>query len=316
MASAYDILGAVLGVLGTIGTIQLIYSLVHFNLPSQRLKDLDDTLNGTIHFLYTAIEDGLLPDVVFVQTTQRRLSLYRNLTERLRTRVHCATNFRQQCSAMANGLSSRINSLCGRVKAIRADISSVSENTRRLLEGENHCNDDNSSIGTIQQSSVAITTFGKSGIHPPLTGRLQILEDEPVPGIHIAPPPPVYTRSVRQHCHSPPANHTVLNLAPAALNAAFMDSYFHTPNDTDRLLDLPITTRSIDRGQLDSDKFEPTKQDTETSLPSVISEVDLDRISNVLATALTAVRELQELKQRHESMSETTMTVHLNAVKW
>lgn len=76
MASAYDILGAVLGVLGTIGTIQLIYSLVHFNLPSQRLKDLDDTLNGTIHFLYTAIEDGLLPDVVFVQTTQRRLSLY------------------------------------------------------------------------------------------------------------------------------------------------------------------------------------------------------------------------------------------------
>lgn len=80
---------------------------------------------------------------------------------------------------MANGLSSRINSLCGRVKAIRADISvsrcgalaattsdlpnqSVSENTRRLLEGENHCNDDNSSIGTIQQSSVAITTFGEN----------------------------------------------------------------------------------------------------------------------------------------------------------
>lgn len=75
MPSPYDILGTVLGILGILGVGQLVYCLLYGHLPSQRLKELDETLTNTIHFLYIVVEDGFLPDTVFVESTQRRLSV-------------------------------------------------------------------------------------------------------------------------------------------------------------------------------------------------------------------------------------------------
>lgn len=69
----YDILGLIFGALGTIGVVQLAYTIVCYNLPQEKLKSLDEVLDATRLLFDSVVEEGLLPDKRFVQKAAHRL---------------------------------------------------------------------------------------------------------------------------------------------------------------------------------------------------------------------------------------------------
>ncbi|PSS05540.1 hypothetical protein PHLCEN_2v3742 [Hermanssonia centrifuga] len=71
--SAYDVAGTIFGVLGTVGIFQMLYNFVNSNLPSERLKELIDTLNDTNALFDSVIEEGILFEKSFVTRTEKRL---------------------------------------------------------------------------------------------------------------------------------------------------------------------------------------------------------------------------------------------------
>lgn len=73
MSLAYDIVGVVLGVLGVFGVFQTLWSFVHYNLPAQRLKILDEILSDTAGLFQSVVEEGLVPDLRFAEATERKL---------------------------------------------------------------------------------------------------------------------------------------------------------------------------------------------------------------------------------------------------
>ena len=73
MGSAYDIANLILAVIGTIGVVQLFYSLVWTRLPAQRLKILDALMKETAGMLREGAEERVLPDVEFVRNTEASL---------------------------------------------------------------------------------------------------------------------------------------------------------------------------------------------------------------------------------------------------
>ena len=62
MQHVFDILGVVFGVLGLVGVVQIIYSVIHAQLPGQQFCELDEVMKETETLFMSSLEKGLIKD--------------------------------------------------------------------------------------------------------------------------------------------------------------------------------------------------------------------------------------------------------------
>ena len=73
MATGYDIVGVVMGVLGAIAIPQLIYTWLLWSFPTRKLKDLDEVMADVNHLFYEVVEQGLLTNPDFVNDAESHI---------------------------------------------------------------------------------------------------------------------------------------------------------------------------------------------------------------------------------------------------
>ncbi|GBE78925.1 hypothetical protein SCP_0201220 [Sparassis crispa] len=134
MASAFDILGLVFGILGFLSSVPVFYAIILSQLPSQKLKELDEVLLETETMWRRSLREGLFAGKPFERKTSLSLYSLRNQTESLRLQAHCATSLLQECKAMLRGLSWSISYVCMESKGARAEISSTTAEERKRLQ--------------------------------------------------------------------------------------------------------------------------------------------------------------------------------------
>ncbi len=71
--SGYDIANVFLGGLGVLAVFQTLLTVIHYNLPTQKFKELDEVLEDTKALFQSVVEEGLLTDPAFVRETEQRL---------------------------------------------------------------------------------------------------------------------------------------------------------------------------------------------------------------------------------------------------
>lgn len=142
--TGYDVWGTVAGILGTLGLIPILSSIINDQLPSTKLRILDETFFDTECLLRSVSEEGLFLNSNFIAEKEGRLLGYVPLSEsdlpiyifelmlclsihrqaeEYRTATYCATTFVKQLKVMMKGLSKKISLLCVEVKEVRASIS-------------------------------------------------------------------------------------------------------------------------------------------------------------------------------------------------
>lgn len=138
MATGYDIWGVIAGVLGIVSLFPLLYGVLKSQLPSSKLKILDETLSETSSLFREVCEEGLLKNRDYINQTEYSLTLYvatlvsvastdtmarmRNQTEDLRLAAHSAHTLLQETIEWSRGLSRKIVILCEEVKLVRASV--------------------------------------------------------------------------------------------------------------------------------------------------------------------------------------------------
>ncbi|EGO02261.1 hypothetical protein SERLA73DRAFT_133192 [Serpula lacrymans var. lacrymans S7.3] len=127
-----DIFGYIAGGLGIIG---LIYSVLHSQLPTTKLKSLDAIIQETQDLFHNATEDGLFVNPRFVTQVEDELFYYRNQTADLRTRALCTNSIFQEYIEMARGLSRTISIVHANVAKLRSSVLTTSEEERKRLYG-------------------------------------------------------------------------------------------------------------------------------------------------------------------------------------
>lgn len=70
---AFNIVGVILGAMGLVGVFQMGWSMIEYALPPQRFKALDEILEDTADLFQSVIEEGLIPDLSFIQRTENVL---------------------------------------------------------------------------------------------------------------------------------------------------------------------------------------------------------------------------------------------------
>ncbi|KAI0941484.1 hypothetical protein AcW1_003362 [Taiwanofungus camphoratus] len=171
--AGYDVWGIVAGVLGTLGLIPILTSIVNDQMPSAKLMVLEETLLDTDSLLQSVSEEGLFTNNNFISETEHRLAYFHSKAEEYRTATYCATTFMKQLKEMMKGLSKRISLLCNDVKDVRADISSTSSTQRKRLHAEGLLpTSGNTAIPSTSVSSVraalAERPFCQGLLHPAL----------------------------------------------------------------------------------------------------------------------------------------------------
>ncbi|KAI0077835.1 hypothetical protein K474DRAFT_1707016 [Panus rudis PR-1116 ss-1] len=136
MASSlvFDILGIILGLVGAIGLFPIVQSFIRCRLPTQKFKELDDTLTETYSLLHSVEEEGLLPNPAWAEEVKRRLAGYRRQTEEYRSTVYCATTCKGQLALWFQGVSRKISEKNTDVMEVRATIMSTSQKERERRE--------------------------------------------------------------------------------------------------------------------------------------------------------------------------------------
>ncbi|KAL6303406.1 hypothetical protein BKA93DRAFT_788346 [Sparassis latifolia] len=136
MATAFDILGLVFGIVGFLGSIPVFLAIVLSQLPSQKLKELDEVLVETEAMWRSILEAGLFAGKPFKEKTTQKLSSLRCRADNLRLQAHCAASIFQEIRAMFGGLSWNISYVCLGVKRLRANISSSTAEEKKRMEIE------------------------------------------------------------------------------------------------------------------------------------------------------------------------------------
>lgn len=72
--AGYDVWGIVAGVLGTLGLIPILTSIVNDQMPSAKLMVLEETLLDTDSLLQSVSEEGLFTNNNFISETEHRLA--------------------------------------------------------------------------------------------------------------------------------------------------------------------------------------------------------------------------------------------------
>ncbi|KAI0765718.1 hypothetical protein BD413DRAFT_165351 [Trametes elegans] len=130
--STTDIVLAVVGVFLVI--LQVLIWLVNRNLPSVKLRNLENTLDETEALLKTCMEEGRFLDPSNTVEFERQLQPLRARATDLRVAISGAKTYMDEIKYMCNGLSHECQDTCEEVKEVRANIS-----VRRLIPGLPDC---------------------------------------------------------------------------------------------------------------------------------------------------------------------------------
>lgn len=122
--AGYNIFGVVTGVIGIIGlALSGLYTLVNNQLPSTKIRLMDEKSEDTESLLRSVVEEGLFSGSDFIQAREYNLSRIRVQAEEYRLLSYCATTWLQQIKAIFKGLSHRISLLCEEITQVRAKIA-------------------------------------------------------------------------------------------------------------------------------------------------------------------------------------------------
>lgn len=78
--SGYSVSGVVLGGLGVIGVFQALYKVLHYNLPAQQFRQVDEILTDTTTLFQTVVEEGLVTDAQWVLAVEQQLHVLVSLS--------------------------------------------------------------------------------------------------------------------------------------------------------------------------------------------------------------------------------------------
>ncbi|KAH9888345.1 hypothetical protein C8Q73DRAFT_709864 [Cubamyces lactineus] len=121
------------GVVGVLTAIPVLIALIATQLPSRKLKGLDEALMETETVLNESIEEGILRDYQ-IGAFKERLELLRNRTTEVRARVHAARTWSEDLENWVQGLTSKITQIIKDVKEVRSTISTTSTREREERE--------------------------------------------------------------------------------------------------------------------------------------------------------------------------------------
>ncbi|CAL1712369.1 unnamed protein product [Somion occarium] len=285
----YDILGLIFGALGTIGVVQLAYTIVCYNLPQEKLKSLDEVLDATRLLFDSVVEEGLLPDKRFVQKAAHRLQHYRELTEGLRSEVHSATSFTEKCHAMLSGLSRKISTLRNQIEKLRAVISSTSSKARRELR------DNSSNCAISLDAKLEREGDAGNGMEEYRKGRKQLYDNH-----NIRLPPPVYSQ-IGTHCHSVPGycqtiyvpeftSHLVSSGIPARTSGIPSFATMVLENNCRNPASVPLD---------DCEPLVNASRPGKRCICSHLSEADVHALEHVLRQMLVALADVRGQQAEH-----------------
>ncbi|KIJ06455.1 hypothetical protein PAXINDRAFT_158723 [Paxillus involutus ATCC 200175] len=114
-------------VVGSISVIVLVFGFCRSQLPSNKIKVLEELLDETQALFSSYAEEGYLPEERVKADFETRLARLRDKTFDLRSQVYMATTFVQDYTGFIAGLSISIGRVCWQVKLLRADVISKSE---------------------------------------------------------------------------------------------------------------------------------------------------------------------------------------------
>ncbi|KIK97190.1 hypothetical protein PAXRUDRAFT_825166 [Paxillus rubicundulus Ve08.2h10] len=117
-------------VAGGISLILVVFSFCRSQLPSNKIKVLEELLNETEGLFSSCVEEGYLPDERVRADIERHLARLREETFNLRSQAYMATTFAQDYTGFFAGLSLTIGRACSDVKRVRADVITKSEIAR------------------------------------------------------------------------------------------------------------------------------------------------------------------------------------------
>ncbi|KAI0691781.1 hypothetical protein C8T65DRAFT_670344 [Cerioporus squamosus] len=131
--AATSLYGIIASAIGIVAVVPLIWSCIRNQLPTAKLRELDETLTETESLLRSVVEEGLLDPARDVPHFQAHIQQFRSSAEHFREETYMATDLSKQLAAWFDGLSTRISMLSTRVKKVRANICETSVEARMQL---------------------------------------------------------------------------------------------------------------------------------------------------------------------------------------
>ncbi|KAG2127099.1 hypothetical protein DEU56DRAFT_701819, partial [Suillus clintonianus] len=108
--------------IGAATILGVLLGFLRSHLPSQRIKELEELLEETQGLYESAVEDGLLPDVMLRSQMGERLVVLREGMLELRSRAYNATTLLKDYQEFFRGLSYDIGVACCDMKELRASV--------------------------------------------------------------------------------------------------------------------------------------------------------------------------------------------------
>ncbi|KAJ8482810.1 hypothetical protein ONZ51_g5119 [Trametes cubensis] len=133
---AFNVWGAITGVLGTIALIPVFLAWLQTRLPSTRLPQLLALLKETRELFAAAVRDGLFTDEK--ELHQFNINLWGTVAyvDDVRARVYAARTWRQDVNNWWHGLSGRITTLCEELDVIRLKLARRNSNERKKIASQ------------------------------------------------------------------------------------------------------------------------------------------------------------------------------------
>ncbi|KIJ20446.1 hypothetical protein PAXINDRAFT_7684 [Paxillus involutus ATCC 200175] len=122
MSSAFSFYSNVFGlVVGGVSLIVLVFAFCRSQLPSNKIKVLDELLDETQALVSSYVEKGYLPEEVRANIERRLVRLGEDTFD-LRSQAYRATTFTEDYTGFFAGLSLAIGRACLEVKRLRAEV--------------------------------------------------------------------------------------------------------------------------------------------------------------------------------------------------
>nr|VWP01469.1 MI domain-containing protein [Ganoderma boninense] len=135
MASAFDIWGVVASVIGLLSLFQFIAAVGKSRLPREFLRTFNLTLEETEGLLRSVEEEGLFADDggQYLVSAKMKLAQICQDARCLQGDAFTAQTLKEEVVQWWRGLSKEISMCCAGLKALRAQISTTSNERRRAL---------------------------------------------------------------------------------------------------------------------------------------------------------------------------------------
>ncbi|KAF9238765.1 hypothetical protein BU15DRAFT_13964, partial [Melanogaster broomeanus] len=109
-------------VAGAISLTCLVFSICRTQLPSNKIKVLENLLDETQSLFHSRVEEGYLPQERLKVYIDRRLDSLRDQACGLQSQAYSATTSAQDYRQLFTGLSWAIGRVCFDVREVRAQV--------------------------------------------------------------------------------------------------------------------------------------------------------------------------------------------------